>query len=199
MRDAHVVVTSVVAYAEARATFARRRRERLMTTSEMRAAVRQLDADWLRFVAVTVDDELGARRVDWQTRTDFAAATLCIWHRSNRSWPALKTTMSGSRVRMTGWHARRGTWDSDRIFCDNTKRMFTLGKTLTIKGELRATEDLTIEGRVIGPIHCERSAVVVADSADVTGNIIARDITVFGRTSDSSPRRTSWTSARRRQ
>jgi cytoskeletal protein CcmA (bactofilin family) len=61
--------------------------------------------------------------------------------------------------------------------------MSTLGKTLTIKGELRATEDLTIECRVIGPIHCEKSAVVVAGSADVTGNIIARDITVFGRTS----------------
>jgi len=61
--------------------------------------------------------------------------------------------------------------------------MSTLGKTLTIKGELRATEDLTIEGRVIGPIHCERSAVVVAGSADVTGHIIARDITIFGKAS----------------
>jgi cytoskeletal protein CcmA (bactofilin family) len=61
--------------------------------------------------------------------------------------------------------------------------MGTLGKTLTIRGELRATEDLTIEGKVIGPIHCERSAIIIAGSADVTGNIIARDITVFGRTS----------------
>ena len=61
--------------------------------------------------------------------------------------------------------------------------MSTLGRTLTIKGEVRTTEDITIEGRIIGPIHCERSAVVIAVSADVTGNIIARDITVFGRTS----------------
>jgi cytoskeletal protein CcmA (bactofilin family) len=57
----------------------------------------------------------------------------------------------------------------------------TLGKTISVKGELRALEDITIEGRVEGPVLCENWAVVVAPSADVTGNIIARDITVFGR------------------
>ena len=59
--------------------------------------------------------------------------------------------------------------------------MFSLGKTIFVKGELRASEDITVEGRIDGPISCENSAVVVASSADVTGNIIARDITVFGR------------------
>jgi cytoskeletal protein CcmA (bactofilin family) len=57
----------------------------------------------------------------------------------------------------------------------------TLGKTISVKGELRALEDITIEGRVEGPVLCENWAVVIAPSADVTGNIIARDITVFGR------------------
>jgi uncharacterized protein with PIN domain len=57
--DAAVVVTSVIAYAEARATFARRRRERLMTPSEMKAAIRQLDADWQRFVIIDVNDQQG--------------------------------------------------------------------------------------------------------------------------------------------
>lgn len=56
---ANVVVTSVVAYAEARAAFARRRRERLMTAGEIAAAVNQLDADWPHFLRITVDDELG--------------------------------------------------------------------------------------------------------------------------------------------
>jgi uncharacterized protein with PIN domain len=55
---ADVVVTSSVAYAEARATFARRRRERLMTPAETTAAVRQLDADWPRFVVIPVSDQL---------------------------------------------------------------------------------------------------------------------------------------------
>ena len=56
--DADVVATSVLAYAEARAAFARRRREKLMTSAESRAAIRQLDADWPRFVVILLGDEL---------------------------------------------------------------------------------------------------------------------------------------------
>jgi predicted nucleic acid-binding protein len=56
---AAVVATSTLAYAEARATFARRRREKLMTAAECRAVVRQLDADWSRFVTIPIGDEMG--------------------------------------------------------------------------------------------------------------------------------------------
>jgi cytoskeletal protein CcmA (bactofilin family) len=59
--------------------------------------------------------------------------------------------------------------------------MNRLGKTLVLKGELRSSEDITLEGRVDGPITCENAAVVLAPTAIVTGSIIARDITVFGR------------------
>lgn len=59
--------------------------------------------------------------------------------------------------------------------------MSTLGRTITLKGELRASEDITIEGRVEGPMLCEDGAVVLTSSAEVTGDIVARDITVFGR------------------
>ena len=55
---ADVVATSVLAYAETRAAFARRRRERLMTAAEARSASRQLDADWPRLVTVICDDTL---------------------------------------------------------------------------------------------------------------------------------------------
>ena len=55
---AEVVATSVVAYPEARATFARRRRERLMTVAETSAAVRQLDADWPRLLSIPVSEEM---------------------------------------------------------------------------------------------------------------------------------------------
>jgi uncharacterized protein len=57
--EADVVATSVLAYAEARAAFARKRREKLMTPAESRAALRQLDADWPRFIAILLGDELG--------------------------------------------------------------------------------------------------------------------------------------------
>jgi cytoskeletal protein CcmA (bactofilin family) len=59
--------------------------------------------------------------------------------------------------------------------------MSLLGKTIVVKGEVRSSEDLTIEGRVEGPVLCEDRAVVVAVSADVTGDVLGRDITVFGR------------------
>jgi len=59
--------------------------------------------------------------------------------------------------------------------------MSTIGRTVSIKGEVRASEDITIEGRIDGPIACDDGAVVLAATADVTGDIAAREITVFGR------------------
>lgn len=59
--------------------------------------------------------------------------------------------------------------------------MSTLGRGIVVKGELRSSEDITIEGRIEGPLWCEDHAVIVAASADVAGDVIARDITVFGR------------------
>jgi cytoskeletal protein CcmA (bactofilin family) len=59
--------------------------------------------------------------------------------------------------------------------------MGTLGKTIVVKGELIALEDLTVEGRIEGPIVCEGCAVTIAESADIAGDVLARDITVFGR------------------
>jgi len=58
--------------------------------------------------------------------------------------------------------------------------MTTLKNTISIKGELRISDDLTLEGRVEGPVWCDGS-LIVAPSADVSGDVIARDITVFGR------------------
>jgi predicted nucleic acid-binding protein len=56
--EATVLVTSSLAYAEARATFARRRREKHMTDVEVARAIAQLDADWPRFVVIEATDEL---------------------------------------------------------------------------------------------------------------------------------------------
>jgi len=52
-----------------------------------------------------------------------------------------------------------------------------------VKGELRSTEDLTIEGSVEGAVFCEDGSVIVAASAHVGGDILARDITIFGHSS----------------
>ena len=58
--------------------------------------------------------------------------------------------------------------------------MITLGRTISIKGELRIADDLTLEGHVEGPVFCDGS-LIVGPLADVSGDVIARDITVFGR------------------
>ena len=55
---ADAVVTSAVTYAEVRSTFARRRRERLMTPAQCATAVRQFDLDWLRLGSMPVTDDL---------------------------------------------------------------------------------------------------------------------------------------------
>ena len=55
------------------------------------------------------------------------------------------------------------------------------GKTITLKGTLHAAEDLTIGGRIEGSIVCDGFAVVLEPSAQMTGDILADDITVHGR------------------
>jgi cytoskeletal protein CcmA (bactofilin family) len=59
--------------------------------------------------------------------------------------------------------------------------MSTLGRTIRIKGELHAAEDLAVEGQVDGPIWCEGFAVTIQAGAAVVGDVMAADITVFGR------------------
>ena len=54
------------------------------------------------------------------------------------------------------------------------------GQTLTVTGDVKALEDIAIEGHIVGSITCEESAVVVAATATVTGDIIARDVTIMG-------------------
>jgi cytoskeletal protein CcmA (bactofilin family) len=61
--------------------------------------------------------------------------------------------------------------------------MSTLAASISVKGELRTTEDLTIEGSVEGTIFCEDGSVIVAASAKVGADILARDITIFGHSS----------------
>jgi cytoskeletal protein CcmA (bactofilin family) len=57
----------------------------------------------------------------------------------------------------------------------------TLGRTIAVKGEVRTTEDLTVAGRVDGPIYVDKSVLVIEATAAVAGDLIADDITVFGR------------------
>ena len=59
--------------------------------------------------------------------------------------------------------------------------MGVFGRNVTVKGEVRSTEDLTVEGRIEGPLTCEDCAVIVAPGASIMGDVIARDLTILGR------------------
>src|SRR5262249_14243384 len=61
--------------------------------------------------------------------------------------------------------------------------MVVIGPSIFVRGEVQTTEDVTIEGSVEGPIWSDGLAVTVAPKATVVGDIVARDITVFGSVS----------------
>lgn len=58
VEQAGVVATSILAYVEARAAFARRRREGGLSAGEQGRVVRNLDADWTRYLIVEVTESL---------------------------------------------------------------------------------------------------------------------------------------------
>jgi uncharacterized protein len=65
---AEIVTTSVVAYPEARAALARRRRERSLTPAGQRRAKTALDADWPRLLSLDVDTSVARSAGDLAER-----------------------------------------------------------------------------------------------------------------------------------
>jgi cytoskeletal protein CcmA (bactofilin family) len=59
--------------------------------------------------------------------------------------------------------------------------MSVLGATLVVRGEVRSVDDLTIDSQIDGPVICEDGAVTVTAKARVSGDILARDVTILGR------------------
>lgn len=56
-----------------------------------------------------------------------------------------------------------------------------IGETIVIKGEMTASEDVTIAGRVEGTVSVEGHALTVAPGASVVADIHAADIVVQGQ------------------
>jgi cytoskeletal protein CcmA (bactofilin family) len=54
------------------------------------------------------------------------------------------------------------------------------GRTIAIRGNVDSVEDLLIEGRIEGHIWNEHHVVTIGADATVTGDIVARQITVRG-------------------
>jgi predicted nucleic acid-binding protein len=58
VQSATQIATSTIAYAEVRATFARRKREGLLSSQELATVCRRFDADWASFSTVNADEIL---------------------------------------------------------------------------------------------------------------------------------------------
>jgi cytoskeletal protein CcmA (bactofilin family) len=55
------------------------------------------------------------------------------------------------------------------------------GRSLVVTGEVWCSADLTVDGRIDGTVWCEEHSVTIEASGSTHGDVIARDITVFGR------------------
>jgi cytoskeletal protein CcmA (bactofilin family) len=57
----------------------------------------------------------------------------------------------------------------------------TIGRSITIRGEVTGDEDLLIQGRVDGSVDLKQHAVTVGADGDVKASIIGRVVTVEGK------------------
>jgi cytoskeletal protein CcmA (bactofilin family) len=62
----------------------------------------------------------------------------------------------------------------------SNERVSVFGPTLRFKGELKAQEDIRIEGRIEGSIHHQQK-VVVGAKGEVVATVIAQSIDVDGK------------------
>jgi cytoskeletal protein CcmA (bactofilin family) len=59
----------------------------------------------------------------------------------------------------------------------------TIAKTVSIRGDVSATEHLVIDGRVEGTISLQAHALSIGEHATIKADVLARSITIFGRVS----------------
>ena len=56
----------------------------------------------------------------------------------------------------------------------------TLGKNVTVKGQIFSREDLMVDGEVEGTIECQEHRLTIGPNARVQASMKARDIVIFG-------------------
>jgi cytoskeletal protein CcmA (bactofilin family) len=56
-----------------------------------------------------------------------------------------------------------------------------IGKSVQIRGEVKGSEDLVVDGQVEGTITLAESRLTVGPHANVTANVSARDVILLGR------------------
>lgn len=62
-----------------------------------------------------------------------------------------------------------------------TTERSVIGKNITITGDISATEDLVIEGRVMGQIQLNESRLTIGEDGYAQSQISAREVVISGR------------------
>ena len=61
------------------------------------------------------------------------------------------------------------------------KKVETIGRSVTIKGELSATQDLTIEGQVEGKIALDNNVLTIGPEGRIDAPVLAKVVNVMGK------------------
>lgn len=56
-----------------------------------------------------------------------------------------------------------------------------IGKSVVIRGEVKGSEDLVIDGRVEGTVSLSESRLTIGPNANVAADLSAKDILILGR------------------
>jgi cytoskeletal protein CcmA (bactofilin family) len=56
-----------------------------------------------------------------------------------------------------------------------------IGKSITICGEVKGSEDLIVDGQVEGTVNLEENRLTVGPNAHVAANLIAKDVLIQGK------------------
>lgn len=62
----------------------------------------------------------------------------------------------------------------------NAIDMMNIGKSVVIKGELNASEDLTLEGRVEGTIQLRENVLTIGPNGNIVAQVFAKSVIVLG-------------------
>ena len=68
-----------------------------------------------------------------------------------------------------------------RLGSSSARESARLGASLEIKGHITGTEDLQIDGKVDGPISLRGHGLTVGPAAQLTSEIHAREVVVYGK------------------
>ncbi len=56
-----------------------------------------------------------------------------------------------------------------------------IGKTVVIRGELKGSEDLVVDGQLEGTIHLSEGRLTIGATANVAADLTAKDVLILGK------------------